>query len=116
MNLGEALKRMPPNFYLKCGVEIDDESDAPFISAVIMETPPEEGWPSLAAYFNNPGYREDSKRLELHRFDDAARVGISTEMDNPEAFNRLLIGMIERRWPANDRQAELPGDPFNKVL
>lgn len=94
--VAEALLRMPPNFYLKCGMEVDPETGAPFLSAVIMEVPPEGGWASLADYFRAPGYKEDG-RLERFKLEDACRVGISC--DDAAAFDGLVIGMISSRWP-----------------
>lgn len=100
ITLVEALLKLPKNFYLKSGVEGDPDHDPRLIlTAVLMEEPPEGGWPSLAAYFNNPGYREDAARLKMYKSDDIARAGVSVFADEPQAFERLVVGMILNRWP-----------------
>ncbi len=107
MTLGEALRRIPPTFYLRCGVEVDEEGDGHFLAAVIMEEAPEGGWDSPDAYFGGTGYVGGEERIRAWKFDDVARVGISARLDDPELFNRLLVEMIVRKWPVpNSRQSE----------
>lgn len=101
MTFAEAVLRMPPNFYLQCAVEENREDNTRFLSAVIMEKPPVEGWSSLDAYFGSLGNRDDG-RLELYKFDDSCRVGVSASINDPASFERLTIGMIDRRWPSLD--------------
>lgn len=98
MTLAEAILRMPLNFYLQCAVEVDLDDNGRFLSAVIMEVPPDNGWASLDDYFGSPGHGED-KRLEMYKFDDSCRAGVSASIDDPQSFDRLVIDMICRKWP-----------------
>ena len=93
MTLAEAIAKIPVGFYLSCAVEQAEDDDELFMSATIMQEPPPEGWPSLAAYFGTPGYPEDG-RLKLYRSDDVARVGVSAALDDPHTLERLAVDMI----------------------
>lgn len=100
MTLIEALTKIPPGFHLEIARERDPEDGHEFLTAVLMEEPPEDGWPSLAAYFGHEGgptHADDAQRLSLYAHDDAARVGISTPPEDPVSFERLLIDMIDRQ-------------------
>jgi len=115
ISFAEALRRIPPNYYLKCAVEQDDEDeDERYLTAVLMEEPPEGGW-TIPTYFNEPPgtpRAHDEAWLERYRHEDVARVGVSGVLHDPANFERLLIDMIVRRWPepvdvARDPEAEL---------
>lgn len=93
--LTEALWKLPPNFYLKCAVEKDPEDGHQFLSAVLMEEPPDGGWTSPDAYFGGTGYVGGEERIRPWKFDDACRVGVTVETGNRTSFERLVIGMIE---------------------
>lgn len=94
-----AIARMPEQFYLQCCVEPSEEEDHQFISAVIMERCPDDGWPSLDAYYGSPGHREDPRQLEQVRLTDACRVGVTADIDEPQEFEARIISMIADRWP-----------------
>lgn len=99
----EVARRMPPNFYLKIGVEKSEEDGHRYLCASIMEVPPEDGW-TIQTYFNDPpGTKRahDEKWLEPHRYEDTVRVAVTADVDDPAAFERLLIGMITRQWPVD---------------
>jgi hypothetical protein len=98
-SFGTALARMPKNFHLKCSVEQDPDEEHPFLSAVIMEAPPDEGWPTLDAYFGSPGHPNDEDRLNRFRYDEACRVGTSARYDDPQTFEAMIVNMIASRWP-----------------
>ena len=114
ITLAEALRRMPPNFYLKCGMEEaedgDEDDEGIFLSAVIMEEPPEGGWPTRGAYFgHNP---PEGPEEFPWKFDDSCRVGVSGSADDPANFERLVIDMIVRRWP---EPADVARDPEGEL-
>lgn len=95
--LGELMGLLPPNFYLKCQVELDEEGERQILGAVIMEEPPEDGW-TIPTYFDEPpGVKRshDEAWLERFRYDDVARIGISSDPKDPEAFERLTRSMLE---------------------
>jgi hypothetical protein len=95
--LGDLIALLPERVYLKCQVELDEEEDEKFLSAVLMEAPPDDGW-TIPTYFDEPpGVKRahDEAWLERFRHDDVARIGTSASHDDPASFNRLTISMIE---------------------
>lgn len=101
-SLATAIARMPERFYLQCRVERNkDEDGNPFLCAVVMEEPPEDGW-TIPTYFNEPPGVErahDEEWLERFRHDDVCRVGVSAALDDPQSFERLILSMLRERWP-----------------
>jgi len=102
MTLAEAIASIPVGYYLHCAVEVvpESESTETFLTATIMQVPPDSGWPSLDAYFGDVGYVDDG-RLLLYKYDDAARVGISS--GDVKDYEALIISMIADRWPPKEK-------------
>jgi len=89
MKLAQAILLIPPGTHLKCGCEQNPETGNVFGSACLFAEVPEDGWP-------DPRHPAD-------KFLDRVIVGISTNETDFEAFERLVVHMIVKRY-GTDRQ------------
>jgi len=78
MGAFELATRLPFRCYLKVGRESDPETGEDFLTAVIMEDPPEAGW---------------RDRPERHRFDERCRTGVSAS--SVARLEALAVPMLE---------------------
>lgn len=114
-DLMSAIALLPEDYYVQIGKEstVDDDSDTDerrwIRTAVVFQVPPLvdgdvalnlRNWPSRGACFGHPpgsaSHREPCPRDLLAR--DAARLGVSAEMDEPHVLERLLIRALREKF------------------
>lgn len=95
--ISSLIAKLPRRFYLKMQVELAEDETHEFLSAVIMEEPPEDGW-TIPTYFDEPpGVKRahTEEWLGKYRHEDVARVSVTGSTDEPKVFEKLLTDMFD---------------------
>ena len=100
-DLMTAIARLPLGYYVKFDREVDEEDGVEFLGACVFETAPEDGWPSRGAFHGHPPDSPTHQQLCPEQWRDEPHVlfGVTSDVDEPEVLERLLINAIEKRWP-----------------
>lgn len=99
MSIGR-IDELPLRCYLKLGVERDEDDGELFLSAVIMESPPEDGWESDCDYFSHvpkthaAGSRCGHADGRKYIHNDTCHMGTSAAIGELGLFTRRVADMV----------------------